>query len=163
MGFSSVSFRPSATGVLPGVTRKPQPRPFGGFAPVTKAISVNLKDDTAEEIVYNASIISLHGAICRFRGVCPSLPKLHAWIYEHWERLITEEVGDALGDFLKVDVESSDIFHSTFVCILVDLDISNGLPAEILLNSSKGSWVQSLDYEGIPFRYRRCFKIGHLA
>ncbi|GLJ10532.1 hypothetical protein SUGI_0129880 [Cryptomeria japonica] len=62
-----------------------------------------------------------------------------------------------------VDVESSDIFHSTLSRILVDLDISNGLPFEILLNSSKGSWVQSLDYEEIPFCCRRCFKTGHVV
>ncbi|GLJ18016.1 hypothetical protein SUGI_0317610 [Cryptomeria japonica] len=84
-------------------------------------------------------------------------PPLHLW-----NDSLLEEVGDALGDFLMMDAESSDIFHSIFVRILVDLDISNGPPAEILLYSSKGSWVQSLDYEGIPFRYKRCFKLGML-
>lgn len=70
-------------------------------------------------------------------------------------------MGEALGDFLQVDDESSDIFHSTFARILVEMDVSKGLPAEVVLKSSKGSWIQSLDYEGIPFRCRRCFKIGH--
>ncbi|GLJ54920.1 hypothetical protein SUGI_1179170 [Cryptomeria japonica] len=45
------SSRPSAAGVRPaghGVTRKSQLRqPFGGFIPVTNAISINLKDDMA--------------------------------------------------------------------------------------------------------------------
>ncbi|XP_059072871.1 uncharacterized protein LOC131073225 isoform X2 [Cryptomeria japonica] len=114
---------------------------------------------TAQEIIYNASILFLHGAIYQL----PSLPQLHAWISEHWEPLIMEEVGDALADFLMVDVKPSDIFHCTFARILIDLDISNGLPAKILLKSSKGSWVQSLDYEGIPFRCTRCFKTRHAA
>lgn len=85
----------------------------------------------------------------------PNLP-LHLWTDS-----LLQEVGDALGDFLMVDEDSYDIFHSTFARILADLDISNGLPAENLLNSSKGSWVQSLDYEGVLFRCRRCFKTGH--
>lgn len=50
--------------------------------------------------------------------------------------------------------ESNDLLHSTF-------SISKGLPSEIVINYSKGSWVQTLDYEGIPFRCQRCFKIGH--
>lgn len=36
------------------------------------------------------------------------------------------------------------------------------MPAEVL-KSSKGSWVQYLDYEGIPFRCRRCFNTRHAA
>lgn len=60
-------------------------------------------------------------------------------------------MGEALGDFLLVDDESFDIFHSTFARILVEMDVSKGLYVEILLKSPKGSWVQSLDYEGVPF------------
>lgn len=62
-----------------------------------------------------------------------------------------------------VDGDSSDIFHSTFARILVDMDSFKGLPAKIVINSSKGCGTQTLDYEGIPFRCRRCFKIGHMA
>lgn len=62
-----------------------------------------------------------------------------------------------------MDNESYDLYHSTFARILVEIDVSKGLPAEVLLKSSRGSWIQSLDYEGVPFRCRRCFKIGHAA
>lgn len=87
----------------------------------------------------------------------PNLP-LHLWANP-----LLEEVGDALGDFLMVDDKPSDILHSTFARILVDIDVSKGLLVEIVLKSSKGCWVQSLDYEGYLFRYRRCFKTGHAA
>lgn len=87
----------------------------------------------------------------------PYLP-LHLWFDP-----LLEEVGDALGDFLLVDAATSNILHSTFARILVEMDVSKGLPAEILIKTSKGSWIQSLDYEGIPFRCRRCFKTGHAA
>ncbi|XP_059066428.1 uncharacterized protein LOC131857738 [Cryptomeria japonica] len=70
-GFSPVgdSSCPSVAGARPvghGVTRKSRLRQsFGGSIPVTNAIFVNLKDDAAQEIVYNASILSLHGVILR--------------------------------------------------------------------------------------------------
>ncbi|XP_059066283.1 uncharacterized protein LOC131857612 [Cryptomeria japonica] len=86
----------------------------------------------------------------------PNLP-LHFWVDP-----LLEVVGDALGDFLMVDVESSDILHSTYACILVDIDASKGLPEEIKLSTPEGFWIQPLDYEGIPFRCRRCFKTGHV-
>lgn len=76
---------------------------------------------------------------------------------------LLEEVGEALGDFLMVGVESSDLPHSTYARILVDIDSSKGLPAEIKLSTAKGFWIQPLDYEGIPFRCRRCFKTGHVV
>ncbi|GLJ09967.1 hypothetical protein SUGI_0119270 [Cryptomeria japonica] len=60
---------------------------------------------TAQEIIYNASILFLHGAIYQL----PSLPQLHAWISEHWEPLIMEEVGDALADFLMASSRDNDL------------------------------------------------------
>ncbi|GLJ53939.1 hypothetical protein SUGI_1152740 [Cryptomeria japonica] len=87
----------------------------------------------------------------------PKLP-LHFWVDP-----LFEEVGDALGDFLMVDNDSNEIYHSTFAHILVEIDTSKGLPTEISLNTSKGCWVQPLDYEGIPFRCKIYFKTGHAA
>ncbi|XP_059068259.1 uncharacterized protein LOC131858826 [Cryptomeria japonica] len=85
-------------------------------------------------------------------------PPLHFWVDQ-----LLEEVGEALGDFLMVDVESSDILHSTYARILLDIDASKGLPTEIKILTPKGFWIQSLDYEGIPFRCRRYFKTGHVT
>ncbi|GLJ16365.1 hypothetical protein SUGI_0277300 [Cryptomeria japonica] len=87
----------------------------------------------------------------------PNLP-LHLWVDQ-----LLEEVGEALGDFLMVDVESFDILHPTYARILVDIDASKGLPTEIKLSTPKGLWIQPLNYEGIPFRCRRYFKTGHVA
>ncbi|GLJ28581.1 hypothetical protein SUGI_0563070 [Cryptomeria japonica] len=80
----------------------------------------------------------------------PNLP-LHFWVDP-----LFEEVGDKLGDFLMVDNDPNDSYHSIFARILVEIDISKALPTEISLTTSKGCWVQPLDYEGIPFKCRRC-------
>lgn len=59
------------------------------------------------------------------------------------------------------DDDSLNLLHTTFARLLVVVDVSMGLPSEISITSSKGSWLQSVDYEGIPFKCRRCFKTGH--
>lgn len=62
-----------------------------------------------------------------------------------------------------VDSDSSYILHSTYARILVDLDASKGLPTKIRHFSPKASWIQMLHYEGLPFRCREYFKIGHVV
>lgn len=62
-----------------------------------------------------------------------------------------------------MDPDTSDIFHSSYARLLVEMDISKGLPKMVCLDSSRGSWTQTLDYEGIPFCHRKCHKTGHIA
>lgn len=80
-----------------------------------------------------------------------------------WQDSIFEAIGNALGVFLYVDSDTSDIFHSTCARFLVELDVSKGLPKAICLDSPRGSWTQMLDFEGIPFRCRNCHLTGHIA
>ena len=76
---------------------------------------------------------------------------------------VFKEIGEALGDFCMVDPQSFEHYHSTYARILVDIDVSKGLPAELLLYHSKGSWTQLIDYEGLPCRCKNCFNTCHLA
>lgn len=82
------------------------------------------------------------------------------FIYGH---SLLEEVGEALGEFLMIDKDSYQIYHSTYARILVNIDVSKGLLAEIEIESSLGSWVHPLDFEGILFRCRKCFQTGHVV
>jgi hypothetical protein len=44
----------------------------------------------------------------------------------------------------------------------VRLDLCSGLLKELTIKTASGSFIQSLDYEGIPFRcHRRCHVYGH--
>ena len=61
------------------------------------------------------------------------------------------------------DTTTSNAFRTTYACMLVEIDISKGLPEMISLDSPLRSWNILLDYEGIPFRYRKCHMIGHLV
>lgn len=74
-----------------------------------------------------------------------------------WFDSCLEVVSDALGTFLMVDEGSSNLLHYTFSWILVDMDISKGLPEEIMIKTTKGCLTRPLDYEGVPFRCRLYF------
>ncbi len=83
---------------------------------------------------------------------------LHLWVDS-----ILEEVGSSLGAFCYIDKASSNVFHTTYAHILVEIDVSKGLPDIVSMASSLRSWDILLDYEGIPFYCRKCHKTGHLA
>ena len=55
-----------------------------------------------------------------------------------WLDYVLESVGDAIGDFMLVDSATSDVLHSTYVRILLEMDVSNDLPEKICLASSWG-------------------------
>lgn len=40
--------------------------------------------------------------------------------------------------------------------------MTKDFPKNDSLKSTKGCWLQPLDYEGIPFKCRRCFQTGHI-
>ena len=83
---------------------------------------------------------------------------LHLWVDS-----ILEEVGSSLGSFCLIDKDSSNVFRTVYARILVEIDVSKGLPDMISVASPLGSWNILLDYEGIPFHCRKCRKIGHMA
>ncbi|GLJ44533.1 hypothetical protein SUGI_0935070 [Cryptomeria japonica] len=57
---------------------------------------------------------------------------LHLWFDSYFERL-----GDSLGSFLMVDECSSNLLHSTYARILVEMDVNDGIPTKISIQSSK--------------------------
>jgi len=44
----------------------------------------------------------------------------------------------------------------------VEMDLSGALPDEVILEVFDEEWVQTVDYEHIPFRCRKCHEHGHL-
>ena len=42
------------------------------------------------------------------------------------------------------------------------MDLSGALPDEVILEFFYEEWVQTIDYEHIPFRCRSCHEHGHL-
>lgn len=50
----------------------------------------------------------------------------------------------------------------TYARICVELDLSKGLPDQIILKINDFVWTQNLDYENTAFRCRHCHLTGHL-
>lgn len=97
-----------------------------------------------------------------------SFNKIPIWVrlsnltLHFWQDLVLEVVGEAIGDFMSVDSESPNVYKTMYARILMEIDVSKGLPKKIKLAYPTGPWIQLLDYEDIPFRCRKFHKTGHL-
>ncbi|KAH9289844.1 hypothetical protein KI387_033961, partial [Taxus chinensis] len=87
----------------------------------------------------------------------PHLP-LHFWSEECFRAM-----GNVVGKFLVVDPWTESYDNTTFARILVDMDMNVDFLAALELKVLDSTWTQSLDFEGLPFRCRTCFSLGHLA
>jgi len=88
--------------------------------------------------------------------------KMQVWVklfnlpIHFWHYKVLEEIGNALGIFLKVDNERllKDIY--TFARICVEVDPSQGLPDHIILIHNGKQWAQPLDYDNTAFHCLIC-------
>ena len=79
-----------------------------------------------------------------------------------WNRPLLEGVGNTIGRFVELDDDFMNSYDKSMAKIFVELDISKGLPAEIEILCQERLFIQRLDYQGIPFRYRCCRETDHL-
>lgn len=80
-----------------------------------------------------------------------------------WHPRVLEAIGNCLGVFLKADLSYLQTDHRTVAHILVGLQIYKGLADRLPIQYSCGTPVQSVNFEGIPFRCHRCHEWGHLV
>jgi len=52
--------------------------------------------------------------------------------------------------------------YTSYACICVYLNIAKPLPGSIILEYHDEDWVQTIDYEHIPFKCQKCHEHGHL-
>jgi hypothetical protein len=98
------------------------------------------------------------------------IDELPIWVHlpglpvELWTPKGFEYLGNALGRYMDVDMSfKSSTGKMSMAHILVSLNIRKGLAEEIELSWGDKSIMKKLDYEGIPFKCRRCHKHGHNA
>ena len=87
------------------------------------------------------------------------LPNLPAHL---WHFVVFQGIGDTLGRFLATDTSRGEKGIYTFGRICAEIDISKGLPDQIILKVGDFYWTQTLDYENTAFRCRHCHQTGHL-
>lgn len=71
-------------------------------------------------------------------------------------------IGKNLGNFVKISNNTLRGKYTSFAWICVEMDLSRELLDAIILEVYEKEWVQMVDYEHIPFRYRKCHEHGHL-
>jgi len=71
-------------------------------------------------------------------------------------------IGNKLGHSFKASEATRRGKYTSYARICVEMDLSGALPDEVILKAFVEDWVQTVDYEHIPFRCRKCHEHGHL-
>lgn len=95
-------------------------------------------------------------------GARPLWVRLPGLPLQYWCEEVFVRIGNALGTYLNHDRTFVQSKNRTLARILVHMDTREGLEEKITLQWGKYSWVQILDYEEVPFRCRRCHRVGHI-
>jgi len=94
--------------------------------------------------------------------IAPVWLRLYSLPTEFWKEEILKDIGNTLGDFVKISEQTKQAKFVSYARLCVYLDISQDLPEAIELTHDDEDWVQAIDYEQLPFRCRRCHEHGHL-
>ena len=73
-----------------------------------------------------------------------------------------EGIANTIGRFVAVEDDFMHSYDKRMEMILVELDITDGLPVEIEILFLDRLFTQRLDYLRIPFHCSRCRDVGHL-
>ena len=94
--------------------------------------------------------------------IAPVWIRMYSLPMEYWKEEILMDIGNTLGNFIKVSEQTRQRKYISYARICIYLDISRDLPDGIELTWEDEEWFQEIDYEQIPFRCRRCHEHGHL-
>jgi hypothetical protein len=86
----------------------------------------------------------------------PGLP-LHLW-----NEGALRAIGNSLGKFIALDTQTLNSSLRTMGKVLVEIDITAGLPETLVIDWRGRKLLQKLDYLGLPFRCNLCRETGHL-
>ena len=81
---------------------------------------------------------------------------------DYWQTKPLSAIGNKLRHFVKVSEATRRVKYTSFARICVEMDLSGALSDEVILEVFDEEWIQTVDYEHIPFRCHRCHEHGHL-
>jgi len=88
--------------------------------------------------------------------------RLYSLPQEFWLEEILMGIGNTVGQYVKASEATKIRKYTSYARICIYMDISKPLPGSITLEYQDDDWNQTLDYEHIPFRCRKCHEHGHL-
>jgi hypothetical protein len=91
---------------------------------------------------------------------------LWLWLYSlslnYWLPSTFEAIRNKLGKYVKTSKATLKGRYTSYARICIDMDVLGALPEAMSLEFMDVEWIQSIDYEQISFRCRRCHEHGHL-
>lgn len=96
-------------------------------------------------------------------GESPVWVKLPGLPLQFWTDSVFVSIGNTLGTFLEADKSYIQTKDRSVARILVSLNPREGLADAMTLHYRDLEFLQTLDYEHLPFRCNRCHECGHLA
>jgi hypothetical protein len=94
--------------------------------------------------------------------MAPVWIRLYSLPQEFWLEEILMGIGNTLGQYVKASEATRQRKYTSYARICVYMNISKALPGAVTLEYQDEDWQQTIDYEHIPFRCRRCHEHGHL-
>ena len=88
--------------------------------------------------------------------------RLYSLPLDYWLSSTFEAIGNKLGKYVKMFEATLKWRYTSYARICIDMDVSGALSEAIILEFRDEEWIQSIDYEQITFRCRRCHEHGHL-
>jgi hypothetical protein len=88
--------------------------------------------------------------------------RLYSLPQEFWLEEVLAGIGNTIGIYVKSSEATKQRRYTSYARICVYLNITKALPGSIILEYQDEDWTQTIDYEHIPFRCRRCHEHGHL-
>ena len=117
---------------------------------------------------FNSAGLYLKAWIERFNldkedlSCAPVWIRLYSLPWEYWEETSLKEIGNSIGEFVRVAEETRLCLHTSYARICVYMDLKQPLPDTVSFFHEDTEWVHVIDYEQVPFRCRRYHDIGHL-
>jgi hypothetical protein len=88
--------------------------------------------------------------------------RLYSLPQEFWLEEVLAGIGNTIGVYVKSSEATKQRRYTSYARICVYLNIAKPLPGSIILEYHDEDWMQTIDYEHIPFRCRKCHEHGHL-
>ena len=80
----------------------------------------------------------------------------------YWDEGSLKDIGNSLAEFIKVAEETKLIRYTSYAHICVYMHLNKALLDLVSLFHDDFEWIQTTDYEHVPFRCRKCHAHGHL-
>jgi len=77
--------------------------------------------------------------------------RLYSLPQEFWNQEIFKGISNTLGNFVKTSEIKKRGCYITYARICAYMDLTKSIPTSIRLLYQDNEWVQTLDYEHIPF------------